>query len=55
MADNTPHGLLRRIGWSKSELARRCDVHPNTVTNWMKKPPRILILYLTCVAGRMGE
>jgi transcriptional regulator with XRE-family HTH domain len=28
------NALLKALGWSKAELARRVHVHPNTVSNW---------------------
>lgn len=30
---------LDALGWSKAELARRMDVHPNTVTSWTEQMP----------------
>lgn len=28
---------LRRLGWSQADLARRLDVYPSTVTEWMNR------------------
>lgn len=30
--------LLARLGWSRGELARRLDLHPNTVSRWSIVP-----------------
>lgn len=28
---------LRRLGWSQADLARRLDVFPSTVTDWVNR------------------
>lgn len=37
---------LKELGLSQRELSRRCNVCENTMSSWMDKPPRVLVLYL---------
>jgi len=35
---------LKRLGWSKADLARECEIHPNSVSRWRSNgvPPIVL-------------
>ena len=50
--------LLRRIGWTQAELARRLETSPKTVSRWCKEGGgvsyRASVLYLECMARGMG-
>ena len=50
--------LLRRIGWSQAELARKLETSPNTVSRWCKNEEgisyRAARAYLECMARGMG-
>lgn len=47
---------LDRLGWSQAMLARRVDVHPNTVTIWCRRgPPTAVKLYLELLLRLTAE
>ena len=55
LKDKTFSELLTLLGWNKSGLATRLEVHPNTVTNWARtQPPKVVRLYLECCCRALG-
>lgn len=38
--------MLKVLGWSKAELARRLGVHANTVLGWKGEAPDYALAYL---------
>ena len=50
--------LLKRIGWSQAELARKLETSPNTVSRWCRKGEgvsyRVAVKYLECIARGLG-
>lgn len=45
---------LRRLGWSRAELGRRINLHPNTISRWGDKVPGPVAAYLR-LAVRANE
>lgn len=45
--------ILRKLGWSKAELARRMGYEADTVSRW-KEVPKPVELYLDLVSRILG-
>ena len=39
-------GYLDYFGWNQTDLARRLDITPDTVSRWKGKPPTVVLMYL---------
>ena len=46
--------MLKYLGWSKAELARRLGLHPNTISHWGDEAPGYALAYLR-LAVRVRE
>ena len=58
MSPNELQTVLMELGWSQAELSRRVNVHPNTVTRWMRvgcSGPEVGYLKLRVHLKRMEE
>jgi transposase len=42
--------LLTELGWTKRDLAKRLNLHRNTISRW-KKPPEAVLAYLKLRVG----
>ena len=47
--------MLREVGWSKRELARRLGVRANTVSDWGEDPPGYALALLRVALARRLE